>query len=131
MYRHRLGKISFVIPQGFVGVVTRDCGDEVQLFSADKMKSIELRLENDCEEIEKELTVAVDELGEEIIQPIMTAIIDGVGGYSVAYKGCRTWYYELWLELNNCALRIVLRSCTAIDVAAAEECVSALDIRIE
>ena len=129
--RCQLGRISFLIPNGFVGSLTRNAGDDALLFSTDKNNTIELRIERDCEELKQELTIVVRELGKKIIQPVSVIEVNNISGYCAAYSGCRTWYYEAWMDLKDCALRVIIRSCADMGIADAEACFRALDIQVE
>lgn len=127
--RHRMGKISFSIPYGFFGCVTPDFGEEVLLLSADKNKNIEIRIEKDCEEPERELGAVIMDLGEEIMQPLTALTCNGLSGFCAAYRGCRTWYYEAWLCLDESTLRIIIRSSKPMSAATAYSLFQAMDLR--
>ena len=129
LHRYYLGKYSFLIPEGFIGRVSRSFGDFAFLLSGDRTKTIELRIEKDCEGLKKELTEVVDELGEKILRPVAAVEINGISGYAASYKGHRSWYYEVWLGSKDYAVRIIIRSQISMDTAAAEAWFGALDIR--
>ncbi|MBE6970321.1 MAG: hypothetical protein E7442_09440 [Ruminococcaceae bacterium] len=128
--RQRLGIISFLIPCGFVGNVVSGVKEEVLLFSTDGRKNIEIRMEKDCEELKGELREAIEGLSEEIIEPITKQEINGISGFSAAYRGHRIWYHETWLDLGESALRIIIRSRTDVDVIVAQAYLHELDIQL-
>ena len=127
--RWKIGKVDFAIPQGFIGDVLR-ARDEVLLLATDKSKTIELRVERDCLELTNELSTVVEDLAEEIIQPVTEWEVNGMRGVCTAFKGHRHWYCEWWLNLEEHAIRIILRSSFFMDAAAMQTCLAALDIRL-
>lgn len=114
-----------------VRLYLRHGANGVCLYSVDKSRTIELRMETDCEALIYEIEAVTFDLGEELIQPVTALSLGGISGFYSVSRGSRRWYCEAWLQLEEYALRIIIRSSAGMSADEAKDCLTALDIQLD
>ena len=88
-------------------------------------------METDCEALIYEIEAVTFDLGEELIQPVTALSLGGISGFYSVFRGSRRWYCEAWLQLEECTLRIIIRSSAGMSADEAKDCLTALDIQLD